>query len=359
MNVSEITYSKIDKDKNSYLLKALREVVEETNAHDQESYKEASWYWQYKNLPSKEALVYVASINQAVIGYYHIPVYNFIINNKNYRIGNVQSVAILKKFRRKGIFEKLSIFANQDAQRQLDLIYTFPNNKSIHTFIEYNDYKFIETLPTYVFPINPKKLINYKLKFPGDKFIGKLISFFLKLLNIKLNKNEIIEPLEIISDDNINLFHSFSNYYQAHLLRNIDFFNWKYLLSPKSKYQCFGLKINNDLMASVIVKTDKMFSNKGLIIMDYAYKNLSDFKKLLSNLHYYANPKCEKELSFILLCTMNRDIKNFATCGYIRIPNKYIPRKLNLLAKICNKDIKFNIKDKNSWLITMSDWDVL
>mgnify|MGYP002870845851 CR=1 FL=1 len=358
MEVSKITYEKIKNYKSVNLLSALKEITKETNAHDQTGYKEDSWEWQYKNLPSKESLIYVALDKDKIIGYYHIPVYEFIINKQNYRIGNVQSVAILKKYRKRAIFEKLSQYANLDAEKQLDLIYTFPNKKSIHTFIKYNDYKVVSTLPTYLYLVNPKKLINSKFKFPGDKIFSNVIKYALRFYRTKLGNNDIIQLIDINNEENINLFKNFSDSYENHLVRNKEFLNWKYVDTPKSKYFCCGLMSGNELKASVIAKIDQMFSNEGLIIMDYAYKSVSDIKKLISNFDEL-DFSLSKDLSFVLLSSLNRDIKAIAKCGFIGIPKKINPRKLNLLVKICNKKIKSDIGNKDNWLVTMSDWDVL
>tara|TARA_Y100001960_G_scaffold317134_1_gene385054 strand:- start:155 stop:1234 length:1080 start_codon:yes stop_codon:yes gene_type:complete len=358
MEVSKITYEQIKNNKSLNLLSALEEITKETNAHDQKGYKEELWEWQYKKLPSKESLIYVALDEGKIIGYYHIPTYEFIINKQNYRIGNVQSVAILKKYRKKAIFEKLSKFANLDAEKQLDLIYTFPNDKSIHTFKKYNNYKLISTLPTYLYLIDPKKLINSKFKFPGDQIFSNIIKYAQRFYKTRLGKNDIIQLIDINNDENINLFENFSNSYENHLLRNKEFLNWKYVDTPKSKYFCYGLKSGNELKASIIAKIDQMFSNDGLIIMDYAYKSVSDIKRLISNLNEL-DLGLSKDLSFVLLCSLNRDIRELTKCGYIKIPKKINPRRLNLLVKICNKEIKSDLENKDTWLVTMSDWDVL
>ena len=68
--------------------------------------------------------------------------------------------------------------------------------------------------------------------------------------------------------------------------------------------------------------------------------------------------KQKKKISFILLTGITPDIEKFKTCGFLKVPKNLVPRNLNLLAKSKFKSINDSIKDKNSWLITLSDWDV-
>ena len=138
--MEKILFKKLDKSKITSLLKTIKKIRIETKNHDSNIDKINFWKWQYRQLPSRKSLVYVALIKKKIIGYYHIPVYNFYIKKKLYKIGSIQSVAILKKYRKKNVFRKLSNFANHDANKYLDLIYTFPNQKSIGTFLKYDKF---------------------------------------------------------------------------------------------------------------------------------------------------------------------------------------------------------------------------
>ena len=89
------------------------------------------WNWQYKLLPSAKSYCYLAKYKNKIIGYYHIAVFKFKINKKNYLIGNAQDVGVIDNFRRKGIFKELSYFALKNISNKIDLIYSFPNKYSI------------------------------------------------------------------------------------------------------------------------------------------------------------------------------------------------------------------------------------
>jgi len=65
-----------------------------------------------------------------------------------------------------------------------------------------------------------------------------------------------------------------------------------------------------------------------------------------------------KNNSFILLSALTIEIKKFGKLGFFKIPSFLVPRNLNLLFRSKSKFIDNVLKNKKSWLVTLSDWDV-
>ena len=149
-----LTFEKFVKGEKSELLEVIKSISEEVGALDQTLSDQENWDWRYENLPLGKSHIYLAKENNAIIGYYHIPTYEILIQNKKMTIGNIQSVAVSKTHRNKNVFQNLAKFANQDINQFVDLIYTFPNHRSIHTFIKYNNFEIITGLPLYLKPIS-------------------------------------------------------------------------------------------------------------------------------------------------------------------------------------------------------------
>ena len=63
-------------------------------------------------------------------------------------------ILTLKDLKKKNVFQNLAKFANNDINQHVDLIYTFPNHRSIHTFIKYNDFHTVTVLPLHLRPIS-------------------------------------------------------------------------------------------------------------------------------------------------------------------------------------------------------------
>jgi hypothetical protein len=356
--VNDIIYCKLTENDKPLLLEAMSNILQETGAHSLDGSKESSWNWQYQDLPSGESYVYVAKFQNEIIGYYHIPIYEIKIADQSFKIGHIQSVAILGSYRGKGVFQKLAEFANVDINNYVDIIYTFPNNKSIHTFIKYNNFQLVSTLPVYILPLNIANIITSKFKFlKSMKLLWSTIDVFISLFSKSLGPNESVKTFINVNSDIENLFSKFEKN-NLRLSRNKEFLNWRYINSPKGVHKIYGLIQQETLKCVVILKEEKIFSINGLVIMDFAYDTPKDLQKLLTNLFKDKNHKKNDSESFMFISGLNEGINILKYCGFIRIPQKFVPRKLNLLARWTNKEINKDLTNPSSWLITVGDWDV-
>lgn len=358
--MNEITFSRLSEEEQPQLLETISEILEETGAHDTNGSSALSWNWQYKNLPSKDSYVYIAKLDKKIIGYYHIPAYEVEIENSIYKIGHIQSVAILKKYRGKNVFQGLAQYANEDVNQHLDVIYTFPNNKSIHTFIKYNNFSLVSPLPVYILPININQLISSKFKILGKlRILWGLFDFlFSSLVKKRLSKDETIEKCKKITPELEKLISEFHNKNRINLFRNQNYLNWRYLNSPKGKYEIFTLRKNSTLKSAVVVKKENLFSVGGLIVMDFVFDHPEDLQKLLSNLskNMFFNEKDEP--SFIFISAISEGLNKLKYSGFIPVPQVFVPRKLNLLVRWTRKEITNELEKPGSWFVSLGDWDV-
>jgi len=354
--MDEIKYSLLAQENIPKLLRSIFIINHETEAHDQRGADESMWRWQYESLPTKNSLVYVASYREEIIGYYHIPVYGIRVGQGIYKIGNIQSVAVLSKFRNQKIFQKLATFANSDADKHVDLIYTFPNQKSIHTFTKYNNFRLVSELPIYVLPLDTSKLIESMVNLLGLQYlIGLLLDMVFGVMAKKLGTKEKLFFMDDITTEVERLFNHFSMKHHLGLIRNKEFLRWRYRDSPKGKYHYVGLESDGNLSAVAILKEENILSSKGLVLMDTAFKDIEQLQKLLTNL----NKKFfEERGTFIFVSGLFSGIEKLKMCGFLRVPKIFVPRKLNLLARWTKNPKSEKIFDCSSWLVTLGDWDV-
>ena len=354
--MEEITYSLLRQEDRTKILRSIFLINQETGSHDKRGSEESMWEWQYERLPTRDSLVYVANCGEEIIGYYHIPIYEISVGKEIFKIGHIQSVAVLKNFRNRNVFQGLSAFANKDANKHVDLMYSFPNKKSIHTFKKYNEFRSVAELPIYFLPLDTSKLIESKFSFFGfQNLIGFLIDKIFGLMTKKLGNKETILFINEIDKKVERIFNQFNMNHYIGLIRNKEFLLWRYMNSPKGKYRLIGLKSDEDLTAVAVLKEEIIFSCKCLILMDMAFKDIKDLQKLLTNLNKI---NLDKRGSFILVSGLFSDIEKLIMCGFVRIPRKLIPRKLNLIARWTNNPKRDDIFDYSSWLITLGDWDV-
>ncbi len=355
--MSKISYKRLNKKDIPGLLKTIKKIKLETKSHDNDLTKLSGWNKKYKLLPSKKTFIYLAKQKKKIIGYYHIPKYEFIINEKKYKIGSIQDVAILKKYRRKNIFKKLSNFAIVNSFKYLDLMYTFPNKKSIHTFLKHGEFNFLTTLPFYIYPFKSIDLLKSKFRFLGINFVAKLIDFYFNLYSSKIQKDEKIIIINKLDKQVLKLLDQFSKKHKIHLNKNLEFLNWKYSRFINSPYKIVALKKEEKLKAFVIIKIDKIFECKCILVMDFAYTEMEYFKRILLNIKSLKFLNL-KNISFILLSALTIDKNKFGKMGFLKVPNFFVPRNLNLLFKSKSKFMNNFLKNQKSWFVTLSDWDV-
>ena len=313
-----------------------------------------------KDYPQKESFIYLAVHQNSVVGYYHIPTFDLSVGNEIFKIGQVESVAVLKKFRRYKVFKSLAEFANSDIKDKLNLIYTFPNDKSIHTFIKYNEYTLVGSLPTYILPTRLNKIISSKINLYGlENIFGCVMQWYLNSLKKNLNQDEYIFTISSF-DDNINkLFEDFSHNYLFSLTRSEAFLKWRYIDRPEIDYKIAGIKSSSSLEAVVVYKKDVILKNNCIIILDLAFKDIIYAQKLLNGItSHEANNDPNFESSFVFLAGYIKDINKLKNCGFLRIPDNVNPRKLNLLVKNVGSKKLNKASDSSSWLVTLGDWDV-
>ena len=341
--VYELKFSTVREAEIPKLIEAISENLDERFYYGTRNFDIKYWYWQYKLNPKKQSYLYVAWLNNQIVGYYHVVVYNFIANGRNYVIGNIQDVAVSKKHQGKGIFKKLSKFANSEINKHVDALYSFPNRKSINTFLKYDNFELIDCMPVYVLPL--------KLKIP--------LFFFSKHKKEKIENNNKVVVFDNLNKEICEVFEKFSKFHKYHILKDKDFLNWRYVNSPKGRFFFVGLMTDNKISSVIVVKHEKVYGLESFVILDFAFvDNILDLKKLISNFYFVLNKNYSLNVNFVLLAGISHYISDVTKCGYIQIPKIFLPRKLNFLVRLTGKSLKIDNFKPSDWLVTLGDWDV-
>lgn len=357
-----LRFSRIEPEQQPLLLKEIRNILTEVGAHNVEIYNKEYWDWQYKNLPSGKSYVYAAWDADKIIGYYHVPVYKCSINGEEKLIGNIQDVAVNPNYRGIGLFRQLAEFANADLDKSdVELIYTFPNDKSIRTFLKYNNFKQVSRVPAYIRPVKTGGILRSKINLFGLEQIagwfGDLaVNLFSK--NVKC-PNSTIEKVTEISDDLANLFTEYNKPFENHLIRDKAWLDWRYLKSVRGKHHVLTLREAGNLTAAIVLKEDEMLGNPSLLIMDIAYSKGSE-KSLL---HLLDQVRKHPELTgfkfnLIFASGLAPAFSSLSSIGFLSIPEKVNPRMLNLLARSSSDQAEAGLLEEQNWLLTLGDWDV-
>ena len=351
-----ITFEKFVKSDKKSLLEVMKSISDEVNAQDKTLADQKNWEWRYEGLPTGKSHVYLAKENDSIIGYYHIPTYEVFIKNKKMTIGNIQSVAVSKSHRNQNVFQKLAKFANHDIDKHVDLIYTFPNHRSIHTFIKYNDFHVVTELPLHLRPISVRAFFEKKInsKFFGSIF-GGLLEIYSRFKLKRLDQFDLIEEVDGFDAEIETLFLKFGLRHEIRLLRNKTYLEWRFNNSLNGKYKILGLRSNSELVAIAVVKIEYILSERCLVIMDLAYDQVNSAKKLLSNID---SLYVDEKIAFIVKSGTSVDKKIEENVGFVKVPSRFNPRKLYLLARWTNEKKSSDLLKAAIWQVAFSDWDV-
>lgn len=360
--MSAYRYSLLEAGQEPQLMEAMRAILFETGGHNAERYDRAYWDWQYTQLPTGKAQVYVAWHEGQIVGYYHIPIYDCVIDGVAKRIGNIQDVAMLAEHRGQGTFRQLAEFANAsaDASPDVDLIYTFPNVRSIHTFLKYNAFHRLITYPTFVMTLNAAAIAGRKVPVLGH-LAGALGGGLLSLIRQKPGLKGVVSVNDDADERIASVFQDFAGRYHCHLKRDKDWLNWRFARSPRGKHWFITSLVGQQVVAAVVVKVDPMFGSPALIVMDMAHGTGHEpelraliahicrgHKELIGTACHLAFYAGRSELNTGLL-----------SLGFLEVPSRFNPRPLNLLVRDTGGVAATSFADPKAWTVTLGDWDVL
>lgn len=323
--MQRINYKIINKKKElTQLRNKIKLISLETKPFNKKLYLEKFWDWQYKKLPSRISYIFGVYDNGKIIGYIHVPIFNYFLNNKVILSACIQEVAIDKDYRNQKIFYHfLEYSLKYLKKKKIQFIYSFPNKKSIKTFL---NLKF-------------KKTLQYKLSLA-------LISFFKQSNQNVFISNKFKKEFNFCNT-------IFLKRHSSGILRNEKYFKWRYDNSPKAKYFYIYTKIKKQVTAFIVVRRFNFFWLNFIILMDLAF---DDEIKLINLIKSIKKIEPFKKINFIIFaCKFNRYNKLCKFIKLIDIPNFFNFRKINYITKNLGK--KFNLK--RNFLASLSDWDVL
>ncbi len=359
--VSELEFRKIDGTfETDELLERIREILEEGDSHNAAAFSKENWVWQYENLPSHDARIYLCCSENKIVGYYHVPIYEGIINDRKKNFAMVQDVAVSASMRGRSVFRKLAEFATNDlSNSDINLIYTFPNQKSIRTFLKYNNYQQVYTFDSYILPVNSSAVIKSKAKLFGfENLIGWFADRYFDFRSYKLVKDFTVETEQNFDKETVELFQNFNSKFSCHLNRTQNFLQWRFFDKPVGKHFLVTLKTSSTVFAAAVFKLDEILETRTAVLLDFAFKDELHLVQLLHYVRKNNESLFGEQINMLFTACCCHKFLQDKLYGFIKIPRKFNPRPLNLLVKNIteNEDEVFDAKE---WLALLSDWDVL
>jgi hypothetical protein len=356
----ELQIKKISNSEIPALIDCIKRIMQEEESHNSNSFSKDKWNWQYSESPYSNSQVFVISDGRSIYGYYHIALYEGIAAGQFQLFAMVQDVAISKELRGMGKFRELSNYANSFIDQNFPgiVFYTFPNDKSIHTFVKYNNYTIVDTLPSWFQPINSYDIV--KSKFPiGGRFVSYLLNKFTTIKISRLGKNCEIEKTDV-TPEFCCVFENYCSKQNLSLRRDINYIQWRFLKKPSNNHHFYSLLNNGEITAGLIVKIDTILGANCAVVMDFAHcdGHEKDLRDLIAHIGKFIQKKQQLNIAGVYISSSKNIKKLIGLDGFLKIPNFINPRPLNLLYK--NEGSRnINFEGLKNWHITLSDWDVL
>jgi GNAT superfamily N-acetyltransferase len=329
-------------DDPARLIPAVDFILRQEHSHKAAVFNTAFWHWQYGLRPS---FVYVLRDETGEIGgYYHVPTYEMEVEGKIRTAGVIQDVAVMPTARGKGEFRKLAEFAHADLpQRGIDFIYTYPNEKSIHTFLKYNGYRNVLTYDAWLLALRPKQILDLKIKVPVlGAVAAAAVNAYTRLRTVKVRADAM--PIHRFDDEHARLFASKPA--PVRRLRSAAYLNWRYFDRPAGEHRAYWLKCE-EKKALVVYKKDVLFERPALIVMDFA----GDAKTLAALIRQTAH-----DADLVFVAGRSPLLGALATAGFVKIPQRFNPRPLHhLVLDFGGHPIVY---DAAAWELSLGDWDV-
>jgi hypothetical protein len=188
------------------------------------------WKWRYK----KDRKMYINLMldGQKIVGHYALFPIEIILKNKVMRTGFSMTTMTLREYSRLGIFKTLAKDLYLHCFNDLNIIWGFPNNNSLHGFVKNLNW-------IHVFDIN----MLIKDVYFGDEDINCSNRYI----------NEIVE----FSNEYNNLGFEFARRYDFIVNRNKDYLNWRFIKNPVNKYHILEYRKENILKGYCVYKLYK------------------------------------------------------------------------------------------------------
>ncbi|HJQ82925.1 MAG TPA: GNAT family N-acetyltransferase, partial [Candidatus Binatia bacterium] len=147
------------------------DILRETEGQKAPGFGQAFWEWQYLR-GERGSLVVIAEDGGRIIGYYHVLLVGMRYAGRPAAGAMVQDVATLAAYRGQGVFRAMGGFALDALRaRGIDFIYTFPNARSLPSFLRDHAYRVAGRVPVYAAPLDVGRLLWEKVQIAAERLL--------------------------------------------------------------------------------------------------------------------------------------------------------------------------------------------
>jgi GNAT superfamily N-acetyltransferase len=204
--------------------------------------------WWFDRNPAGEGIVSLAVDGDEVVGVAAMSFFRTALDGRETRLAIPVNVATDPRYRGQGVFSTLELENEVAAAASgSPLTVTFPNGASYPIFVSRLGWMALPRLRLWARPLRAGAVARYVLGRPGER--GGLASRDGARRTIR---GLDVRPVERFGPEMDELGHRAAVGYGSHFVRDAEYFNWRYLDSPRD-YRCFGAYRGEELHGVAVV----------------------------------------------------------------------------------------------------------
>ena len=336
------------------------DILAETGGQKGPGFAAPLWEWQYVRGPHP-ALVVVAEEGSRLLGYYHVPIVDLRVHGRPVLGAMVQDVATLAAYRGQGVFREMGACALDGMRRRgVGLIYTFPNHRSLPSFVRNHAYTIIARVPVRIRPLDVGAVLRSRLGAVGA-LVGAPVSAAWRALAVRTGRlagGEEIVPVTAPDAEVETVARDFAGGVAAALDRTARYLAWRFLEKPTREYELHALRRGGRLRAYVATRLAPLFGATCAMVMDLGCARGED-AALLRLLSVHLEARRAEGAALGVMMGLHPFLPQLASAGFVKVPERVTPRPFNLLGKILDETLPSDVLGPTSWMITLADWDVM
>lgn len=317
------------------------------------------WFHQ-KNLPGLKAIYYAIDkpTNEIAAIYTYLPVFLKCMDRV---IVAMQSFDTLTdhRHRSKGLFIKLaSKLEKEESLKNNELVYGFPNENSVHGFVNKLGFTYFGEVPFLIKPIKVSFIIRKLFKKPRSQGQEEIICKIDSPNEVLLKNNCSIKFISKFSEEYDQLWKKVSTKIAIGINRDAAYMNWRYVDKPGEDYSRYGLYENGILKGIVIFTLKNKHDGKIGYLMELLYEPENEITG--RNLLKFCSTILKKDGADVILAWCFPHSFNYfchRKAGFYKFSEKIRPQKLGIIAKTLNSNHAEDIYNIKNWFFSYSDSD--
>jgi GNAT superfamily N-acetyltransferase len=343
------------------LIACMDTVFHEAGGERVQEFDPAYWNWEYRDAPHGSVVV-VAADSGGLCAYYHAVLQDLHVDGRAARVAMVQDVGTLASHRGRGVFREMGGLALEALRRRgVEFIYTFPNQKSLPSFVRNHGYTIVARVPVLVRSLDLGRALaeRARLGSPG-RAIGNACAAVLRWTragSTRLAAGERVETPETPPAELAGFELARGATGAIGLARAPEYLRWRFVASPHRRYRIHTLTRGGAARAYLVTRDAEILGSPVSLIMDLGHEpgEATALRRLIE-IRAREEERAGRVASVAMCLGAERRLLERA--GYLRIPERLNPRPFNLLVKDLANPPRPALLEPGRWRITLADWDV-